>query len=204
MTTKPVPTPEEIWSILRETSAIQKETKKSLKKLSEEMAISRKEADLRMKETDRQIQKIGSGFNRKWGALVKSLVEGNLIKALQDHGVDIMATHTRSETRWKKPDGKIEKREFDIIAANGREVVVVEVKTTLTKKDIEYFTETLKDFKNYLPVYQSKTIYGAVAYLKSENKAHSYAEKNGLFIIKATGDSASVVNEENFKPKVFS
>ena len=218
MTTKAVPTPEEIWSILRETSAIQKETKKSLKKLSEEMATSRKEADRRMKETDRQmketdrqmketdrqIQKIGAGFNRRWGALVESLVEGNLVKALQDRGVDIMATHTRSETRWKKPDGKIEKREFDIIAANGREVVVVEVKTTLTKRDIEYFTETLKDFKNYLPIYHSKTIYGAVAYLKSENKAHSYAEQEGLFIIKATGDSASVVNEKNFKPKVFS
>ena len=229
MTTKTVPTPDEIWSILREASAMQKETDRrrkegdrrmeelreeadrrikeadrQMEELREQMKETDRRIDRRMKKTDRQIQKIGAGFNRRWGALVESLVEGNLVKALQERGIDIMATHSRSETQWKKPDGNIEKREFDIIAANGTKVVVVEVKTTLTKKDVEFFTETLEDFKNYLPIYKSKTIYGAMAYLKSENKAHSYAEQKGLFIIKATGDSACVVNKENFKPKVFS
>ena len=174
-----VPASDEIWSILKEVATNQK-------------------------ETDRQIQKIGGQFNQRWGALVESLVEGNLVKIFQERGIDITQTHTRSQSEWRKPDGRIERREFDIIVANGTEVVIVEVKTTLTPKDINVFLETLKDFKNYFPRYKTETIYGAVAYLNSENKAHLLAEEEGLFLIRATGDSASLVNKENFKPKSFS
>ena len=191
-----VSTLDEVWKLF-------KETREQIKNLSIELSASRKEADRRMKETDRQIQKIGGGFNRRWGALVESLVEGKLVKILQARGIDIMRTHSRSETQWKKPDGTLEKREFDIIAANGTEVVAVEVKTTLTQKDVKFFMETLENFRNYFPRYLSETVYGAVAYLKSENEAHAFAEKQGLFIIKATGDSASIVNAEDFKPKAF-
>ena len=66
----------------------------------------------------------------------------------------------------------------------------MEVKTTLTSKDINNFLETLRDFKNYFPRYKSETIYGAVAYLASENKVHLLAEEEGLFLIRATGDKS--------------
>ena len=188
-----VPASDEIWSLI-------KETKKNLKELS----VSQKETDRQMKATDRQIQKIGGRFNQQWGTFVESLVSGNLVKILQNWGIDIMQTHTRSEAQWKKPDGSIQKREFDIIVANGTEVVAVEVKTTLYPKDVTTFLETLKDFKKYFPRYKTEIIYGAVAYLNSEDKAHFFSEENGLFVIRATGDSASIVNKEGFKPKAFS
>ena len=82
--------------------------------------------------------------------------------------------------------------------------MTVEVKTTLTPKDVNGFLETLRDFKNYFPRYKSETVYGAVAYLTSENKAHLIAEGEGLFLIQATGDSASLANKKDFKPKPFS
>ena len=181
-----VPASDEIWSILKEVSASQRETARQ------------------MKETDRQIQKIGGRFNQRWGSLVESLVEGKLVKIFQDHKIDITQTHTRSQSEWRKSDGRIERREFDLIVANGTEVVVVEVKTVLTPKDVRDFLETLKDFKNYFPRYRSETIYGATAYLASENKAHSLAEKEGLFLIRAIGDSAGLANKKGFKPKPFS
>ena len=190
----------EIRSILKETQENLKEVAASHKEAKQEM----KELRASQKETDRQIQKIGGRFNQRWGALVESLVEGKLVKIFQDRGIDITQTHTRSQSEWRKPDGRIERREFDIIVANGTEVVIVEVKTTLTPKDIKVFLETLKDFKNYFPRYKTETIYGAVAYLNSENKAHLLAEEEGLFLIRATGDSASLVNKKEFKPKSFS
>ena len=131
------------------------------------------------------------------------MVEGKLVKIFQERGIDITQTHTRSQSEWRKPDGHIEKREFDIIVANGTEVVVVEVKTTLTLKDVNVFLATLRDFRNYFPRYKTEIIYGALAYLSSEDKAHSFAEEEGLFIIRATGDSASLVNKKDFKPKSF-
>ena len=216
-----VPASDEIWSILKEVAVSHKEAKQEMKELRashkeakqemKELRASQKETDRQMQATDRQmqatdrqIQKIGGRFNERWGALVESLVEGNLVELLQSRGIDVMQTHTRSTAQWKKPDGDIQKREFDIIVANGSEVVVVEVKTTLNPIDVKSFLETLRDFKNYFPRYKSETVYGAIAYLTSENKAHFLAEEQGLFIIRATGDSASIVNKKDFKPKVFS
>ena len=195
-----VPTSDEIWSILKETQENLKEVSASHKEAKQEM----KEIRASQKETDRQIQKIGGRFNQRWGALVESLVEGNLVRIFQDRGIDITQTHTRSQSEWRKSDGRIERREFDIIVANGTEVVSVEVKTTLTPKDVSGFLETLQDFRNYFPRYKTETIYGAMAYLSSENKAHLLAEEEGLFLIRATGDSASLANKKDFKPKAFS
>ena len=65
------------------------------------------------------------------------------------------------------------------------------------------FLEALKEFKNYFHLYESKVLYGAMAYLKAENRSQFLAETQDLFIIEATGDSTRIVNKTNFKPKVF-
>ena len=44
-------------------------------------------------------------------------------------------------------------------------------------------------------------VYGAVAYLQEHSQAAKMAERTGLFVIKATGNSASIVNAEGFRPK---
>ena len=206
-----VPTPDEIWKILRETEQLlktvavnQKKTDQQIDKFLLERKEREKTMDKMFLKTDRQIQKIGGRFNQRWGALVESLVEGKLVQIFQDRDIDITQTHTRSTAEWRKPDGRIERREFDIIVANGTELVVVEVKTTLTPKDVNFFLETLKDFKKYFPRYKTETVYGAVAYLKSESRADRLAEEEGLFLIRAAGDSASLVNKKDFKPKAFS
>ena len=108
------------------------------------------------------------------------------------------------EVSYTTKEGDIYRREFDILAVNGKEVVVVEVKTNLTPDKVKYFLTSLKDFKNYFPDYKSKTIYGAVAYLRSESEAQLFSQKQGLFVIRATGDSASIINTKDFKPKDFS
>ena len=75
--------------------------------------------------------------------------------------------------------------EYDIIATNGKEIVVVEVKTTLKVQHIKYFLEDLKKFTVRLPDFKGKTVYGAVAYLRAEEKSARYAERQGLFVIRA-------------------
>ena len=191
-----VPTPDEIWAILKETSAIQKEAAKESKKDFAELRAIQKKTDL-------VIQKVGGRFNQRWGALVEALMKGKLVKIFKEQNIDITRTYTRSTVEWKQANGEVKKREFDIVVANGTEVVVVEVKTTLEIKDVDYFLENLKDFKKYFPKYETETIYGAMAYLNVEKKADELAEEKGLFIIRATGDSARLVNQANFKPKAF-
>ena len=103
-----------------------------------------------------------------------------------------------------KQRGRGDNYEYDIIAVNGKEIVVVEVKTTLKVNSVKDFLESLRKFTTRMPHYKNKTIYGAVAWLRAEEESDIYAERQGLFVIRATGSSASIVNQENFKPQVFS
>ena len=93
--------------------------------------------------------------------------------------------------------------EFDIIAHNGREIAIVEVKTTLRVGHVDAFVERLKKAKGYMPEYGARTVLGAIAHLHAEEASDQHAQNQGLFVIRATGNSASIVNPEDFQPRKF-
>ena len=82
-------------------------------------------------------------------------------------------------------------------------MVVVEVKSTLKNQDVADFTAKLASFKLHFPEYANNIIYGCVAYLHADGASNTQAEKAGLFVIRATGSSASIVNRSDFQPKEF-
>ena len=228
MTTKqsqPTPTPEEVWAILKENARQMKENSRELTEKFAETDRQMKATDRQMKETDQRLDKkfaetdrefkeIGkllkqshNLFTTQWGKLMESLVEGDLIKLLNQKGINIKETYKNQvgERRYTDEHGIEQAKpcEIDIIAKNGEEVVVVEVKTTLRVEDVKKFLDILPNFTRYLPQYSGKKVYGAVAYLQAKASSEIYAEKKGLFVIRATGNSASIINAEGFKAKVF-
>ena len=201
-------TPEEIWKILREVSesqrelsAFQKELSASQEKTDRQISglfESQERTDRQIQETRQSIRSLHDLFTTQWGKLMESLVKGDLIKLLNEKGIEVGGL----SQEHSRPFNGVE-YEFDIIAVNGAEIVVVEVKTTLRPNDVDHFIRKLKDFKKVFPEYQRNTIYGAVAYLKANQGSDKSAEKKGLFIIRATGSSASIANKEGFQPKSF-
>ena len=206
-------TQRETERLLQEVAEEQKEAKKLVQEVAEEQkktdeqlkATDRqlKATDRQLKATDKQLKATDSRFNTQWGRLVESLVEGSLVPLLRARGIDVRQTFRRAEAEFFTGSGERRQKEFDILAANGDEVVAVEVKTTLTPDMVKYFLSAMEDFKRYFPVYGDKRVHGAVAYLRSESEAALYAERQGLFVVRATGDSASIVNAEWFVPKAF-
>ena len=205
-------TPQEIWAILREASAMQQETDRQM----QETDRRQQETDRQMQETDRRLQeteqllewqardakqrmdRLEGLFNGQWGKLMESLVEGDLVGLLQQRGIVVQHTVTNprqnyGERRW----------EFDLVAINGEEVVVVEVKTSLRVPDVDRFIGRLDEFPELMPEYADRRIYGAVAYLKAYQESELRAERLGLFVIRATGSSASITNREGFTPRTF-
>ena len=81
--------------------------------------------DKQFKETDRRVREAFELFTSQWGKLIESLVEGDLIRILNERGIPVTDTIKRREG---KRGG--ENYELDIIAINGVEIVIVEVKTT--------------------------------------------------------------------------
>ena len=150
------------------------------------------------KETDRQLKETDSRFNSQWGKLVESLVEGNIAQKFAERGIQVQGTTQRAK---KTLDGK--QYEFDIIVHNGDEIIVVEVKTTLDVAKVKHFVEKLKCFKKIFPEYANKKVYGAVAFIVADSGSDKYSENQKVFVIRATGDSASIVNDQDFKPRSF-
>ena len=156
------------------------------------------ETDKKFQETDKKLRKLEDLFTSQWGKLMEKLVEGDLIKLLNERGIKVNYTHSRTKGIY---NGK--KFEFDIIAENGEEIVVVEVKTTLRSSDVKEFINKLKIFKEILPKYVNNKVIGGMAFLDSASNSELMAENKGLLVIKATGSSASITNSPDFVPKVW-
>ena len=163
-----------------------------------EMAELRGELKEQARETDRRLKKAEGLFTSQWGKLLESLVEGDLVPLLNDRGIVVETTHQRRKGRMGG-----EHFEIDIVAVNGREVVVVEVKTTLRSEDVTEFLAKLSVFPDFCKEYRGRRILGAVAYLDTADSVITYAERQGLFVIRATGSSASIVNGPDFEPREF-
>ena len=180
---------------LREQTARQREqAARQHEQAAREMAQLRAS----MQETDRRLKKAEGLFTTQWGRLMESLVEGDLVALLKQRNIAVERT-----LREGAGQRNGESYEVDILAVNGREVVVVEVKTTLRSEGVTRFLGKLARFLNWSPEYRNHTIYGAVAYLRSSRSVIKYAERQGLFVIRATGDSASIVNAADFVPRAF-
>lgn len=182
----------ETEKILKETAEYRKETEKIVK-----------ETARNQKETDRQMREVRRTFNSQWGRLMEALVEGRLVDVLKGRGIEVEFTRPGLTPHYDLADGSRVHREFDILAVNGTEIVVVEVKTTLTPKHVLHFVSSMKDIGKFYPYWADRRIYGAMAYIRCSSKADVKAEKNGLFVMRAVGEGAIITNSEKFKPRSF-
>ena len=178
---------EKVWKMFKETDKKFQETDKKLKEAAEQV-----------KETSRGITRLERQFTSMWGKLVESLVEGDLIRLLNERGIAVERTQQRVSGRKKDINF-----EFDIIAVNGEEIVVVEVKTTLKSNNIIHFISKLDHVREWLPEFHEKKVYGAMAFIHTEENVITHAQNSGLLVIRATGNSASIINDNDFRPKTF-
>ena len=186
---------QEIRASHKEARKEMQEIRASHKQEIQEIRAIQKETSQQMKETDKKIHAVIGDFGNRWGKLGENLVKGSLVQRLKERGIEVERVITNAKNT---------ETEFDIIAVNGKEVVVVEVKATLDPADVRKFTKNIQNFKIWWPEFKDKTIYGAMAFLiKSNRQASSLAQKQGFFVIEATGD-VIIQNERDFKPKVFS
>ena len=54
----------------------------------------------------------------------------------------------------------------------------------------------MNEYKNYKAL-------SAEAFLRAEENRDAFAEYDSLFLIRATGNSSSVINQADFTPKIF-
>jgi len=135
------------------------------------------------------------GLSSRWGRFVENMVEPAIVRLFQERNIDVKETHTRVKAKR----GTI-KMEIDILAVDDTVAVAVEVKSRLNQKQINAFIKRLGNFKSAFPAYANYDIYGAVAAIEIDGGADVYAYKQGLFVIKQSGDTVKIDNDSAFQP----
>ena len=129
---------------------------------------------------------------------MEALIQGNLIEALKSRGLDVKKT-VPSYTGHL--NGRI--KEYDLIALNGKEIVVVEAKSALDQKKADRFLKAMAQFKKYCPEFSHLTVYAGLACLRTSPEVIKYVIDKGMFMILVKGDNAVLLNPEGSKPRVF-
>ena len=135
------------------------------------------------------------GLSSRWGRFVENMVEPAIVRLFQERNIEVKETHTRVKAKR----GTI-KMEIDILAVDDTVAVAVEVKSRLNQKQINEFIKRLGNFKFAFPAYTNYHIYGAVAAIEIDAGADVYAYKQGLFVIKQSGDTVKIDNDSAFQP----
>ena len=178
-------TSEDVWRLLAELAAAQKETERLLKEQSQE-------TDRKIREVNKQIGDLGG----KWGRFVENRIAPACETLFLDRGIPV---HQVSQRVKKRSDRKI--LEIDVLVTNENRVLVVEVKSSLGVNDVKDLINDLTQFREFFPEYAQKQLYGAVAGIEIEEEADKYAYRQGLFVLAQAGEAVSILNDRNFQPK---
>ena len=116
----------------QEVREAQKQTEKAFQETKEEQ----KRTEKSLQALGQKLDKASGNFNTKWGAFIANLVSGGLIKLLGERGIKVNLVQ-KGVIAYRE-DGTKE-HEYDLVALNGKEAVVVEAKTTLKTHDVDVF-----------------------------------------------------------------
>jgi Holliday junction resolvase-like predicted endonuclease len=171
--------------------------------------------DAQLQKTDAQIQETGKllqktikkldEIGRQLGDL--GLVQGEVAEDLFYRNVRYLFKKER-DMIFSDVKRNLKKKgvgEYDIIAANGEAVLVIEVKNKLQKRMIDRFVEKkLPKFVEMFPEFRGRRLLGGIGALVVKDDVSRYAEKAGLYVLTQTSEGgAALANRKTFRAKEF-
>ncbi|ACK67943.1 conserved hypothetical protein [Rippkaea orientalis PCC 8801] len=209
-------TADDVWRLLGELIAAQKETERILREERQETERRFQETERILREqsqeterilreqsqeTERKIQAVNKqvgNLSGKWGLFVENMVAPACETLFLNRGIPV---HQASQRMKRTVNNQT--LEIDVLVSNENHVLAVEVKSTLRVDDIKEFIEDLQQFKQFFPEYNQKQLYGAVAGIEIESGADKYAYRQGLFVLAQSGESVSILNDDQFEPTAW-
>jgi len=92
---------------------------------------------------------------------------------------------------------------IDVWLANNHEILAVMCIPKIYPSDIDDFIENLEKFKIAFPAYKNYQAYGALAGIEINEGVDRYAYQKGLLVIRPSGDTVEIINDQKFKPKTW-
>ncbi|MCL2219538.1 MAG: hypothetical protein FWC23_05950 [Chitinispirillia bacterium] len=175
---------EDMERVLAESRA---ETERIMKELAETQKATEQSIDRMSRKVDKMTDKFG-GLNNSVGQLVQMVVIPGVKEKMNILGYNF--TMATVEKDYYKADGK-SLTEADLLLENCKDVMVIEVKTTLTLEDVNHHLrrlEILRKNENITGM-SGKVMYAAIACIRFKEGAREYAVENGMYLIDIEEDT---------------
>ena len=149
-----------------------RDLKASREKFDRELEESRKRSEREMAE----LRKAIGGIGNVQGEIAEDLFRRNVQAALKSLGIQIESVRHHIKVAGVG--------EYDVVAVNGSQVVVFEIKNKLKGHDITRFLETrLTKFKEVFPEFKDHKVYGGIGALVMSEEQEAEAVSKGLFVL---------------------
>ena len=182
----------------RELAEQSREARRERVEQSKQAAQERAEIREELRKTIRWLQESNKkleGFGLVQGEIAEDLFIRTVEDAMRLQNIDISAVYP-----YPRIKGVCE---YDLLAVNGNEVFVFEIKNKLRAADLEKFCGVqLPRFKQYFPQYEHHTLYGGVGALVVKDQLEARARNLGLYVLKQGGKDNSVLHKPP-KPRAF-
>jgi hypothetical protein len=183
--------------------ASQAKTDKQLNRTDDqirELKASQAKTDEQLNKTIKTLDEIG----RQLGDL--GIVQGEVAEDLFYR--NLRSVFRKADVELKKVKRRLKRKgegEYDLVAVDGEQVLVVEVKNKLEKRMVDKFVEKkLPRFKELFPEYGDRRVIAGMGALVVKDDVGRYAEKAGLYVLTQTEEGgAALLNRKGFKAREF-
>ena len=206
-------TSEDVWRLLAELTAAQKETDKQLKEVSQqqketelllkEVSQQQKENAQQQKETDKQLKELGKqigGLGAKFGSFTEGLALPSMETILrQRFGMKVVSPSVRASE-----DGK--HLEIDVLAYTNGELntaYIVEVKSHAREESITQLKSILQRFRSFFPEHKDKKLYGILAAVHVSPELREKILQEGLYVARIHDQVFELDIPDNFQPQTY-
>ncbi|MBE9243543.1 DUF3782 domain-containing protein [Microcystis aeruginosa LEGE 00239] len=213
-------TSEDVWRLLAELTAAQKETDRQLKEtdrqlkevsqqqketelLLKEVSQQQKENAQQQKETDKQLKELGKqigGLGAKFGSFTEGLALPSMETILgQQFGMEVISPSVRVSKEGQH-------LEIDVLAYTNGELntaYIVEVKSHVRQEDITQLKSILQRFRRFFPEHKDKKLYGILAAVDLSPELREKILQEGLYVARIHDQVFELDIPDNFSPQTY-
>ena len=206
-------TSEDVWRLLAELTAAQKETDKQLKEVSQqqketelllkEVSQQQKENAQQQKETDKQLKELGKqigGLGAKFGSFTEGLALPSMETILgQQFGMEVISPSVRVSKEGQH-------LEIDVLAYTNGELniaYIVEVKSHAREESISQLKSILQRFRRFFPEHKDKKLYGILAAVDLSPELREKILQEGLYVARIHDQVFELDIPDNFQPQTY-
>ena len=89
------------------------------------------------------------------------------------------------------------------MGVNDTDAILVEVKSTLTQREVDKYVQRVAEFKRLMPRFRDVKAWGAVEAMVVPNEVASYGCRQCLFVLVLSLENVIFLNDAQFYPRFW-